>query len=315
MRVVRAGSVLAEVVAVLEMVRRKKKMRVVRAGGVLAEVVAVLEMVRWCVCHGWNGACAMVAAGLTVANRSGAEVVAERCWCSGDGTAARSCDAMAAAGLTVANRSGAEVVAERCWCSGDGTAAKSCALFWFACAAEKMEMVVAPPWLCARKKMVSSTPSARVSFSAVTSSQEVSLLHERQWRDLSISPKLEKIAQARPVGETRVSRTLAQADDSGFERGQSRSGKSHSPKQGGVKAWNVVVSRSRLSEGLLPKREYPSRLSEGSWLERDMLQGSWHVKWMSGLELKRHDIDMRRGPRLMGWGGYEIVIMINALSL
>ena len=84
-------------------------MRVVRAGGVLAEVVAVLEMVRWCVCHGWNGACAMVAAGLTVANRSGAEVVAERCWCSGDGTAAR-----------------------------------SCALFWFACAAEKMEMVVAP---------------------------------------------------------------------------------------------------------------------------------------------------------------------------
>ncbi|QCE10722.1 hypothetical protein DEO72_LG10g1953 [Vigna unguiculata] len=34
-------------------------MRDVRAGGVLAEVVAILEMVRRCVCHGWNGACAM----------------------------------------------------------------------------------------------------------------------------------------------------------------------------------------------------------------------------------------------------------------
>jgi len=33
----------------------------------------------------------------------------------------------------------------------------------------------------------------------------------------------------------------------------------------------------------------------------NVIEGSWHVKWMSGLELKRHDIDMRRGPRLMGW--------------
>jgi len=31
-------------------------------------------------------------------------------------------------------------------------------------------------------------------------------------------------------------------------------------------------SRSRLSEGLPPKREHPSRLSEGSWLEQDPLQ-------------------------------------------
>jgi len=56
------------------------------------------------------------------------------------------------------------------------------------------------------------------------------------------------LVQARGTrpGETcrckpRVSRTLAQAEDSGFERGQSRSGESHSPKRGGVKAWNAAV--------------------------------------------------------------------------
>jgi len=38
-----------------------------------------------------------------------------------------------------------------------------------------------------------------------------------------------------------VSRTLAQAEDSGFERGQSRSDESHSPRRGGMKAWNVAV--------------------------------------------------------------------------
>ena len=86
----------------------------------------------------------------------------------------------------------------------------------------------------------------------------------------------------------------------------SRSGESHSPKRGGMKALGrccglaqardltirrEVVSlrrgrarlsepartsqhwsRSRLSEGLPPKREHPSRLSEGSWLEQDPLQ-------------------------------------------
>jgi len=32
---------------------------------------------------------------------------------------------------------------------------------------------------------------------------------------------------------------------------------------------------------------------------------SWHVKWMSGLELKEHGIDMRWDPRLMGWWWLE----------
>jgi len=31
------------------------------------------------------------------------------------------------------------------------------------------------------------------------------------------------------------------------------------------------------------------------------MEGSWHVKSMNGLELKRHDIVMGWGPILMGW--------------
>ena len=34
----------------------------------------------------------------------------------------------------------------------------------------------------------------------------------------------------------------------------------------------------------------------------------WHVKWMSGLELKEHVIDMRWGPRFMGWWWSEVWI-------
>ena len=68
------------------------------------------------------------------------------------------------------------------------------------------------------------------------------------------------------------------------------------------------------------------------WWMMDIV-GTWHVKWMSGLELKRHGIDMRWGPILMGgndqwygfnmwyeWGFifrccYGIVIMISILWL
>jgi len=35
---------------------------------------------------------------------------------------------------------------------------------------------------------------------------------------------------------------------------------------------------------------------------------TWHVKWMSGLELKEHGVDMRWGPRLMGWWWSEVWI-------
>ncbi|QCE02928.1 hypothetical protein DEO72_LG8g944 [Vigna unguiculata] len=56
----------------------------------------------------------------------------------------------------------------------------------------------------------------------------------------------------------------AQAEDSSFERGQSRSGESHSPKRGGGKAWNTVVPRRRtlvLSEASLAQAR-ATRLSE-----------------------------------------------------
>jgi len=35
-----------------------------------------------------------------------------------------------------------------------------------------------------------------------------------------------------------------------------------------------------------------------NWIH--VIEGSWHVKLMSVLELEKHDIDMRCGPTLVG---------------
>jgi len=57
----------------------------------------------------------------------------------------------------------------------------------------------------------------------------------------------------------------------------------------------MIVMMRNIYNGLLCMRDIIHE-----WWMMDMV-GTWHVKLMSGLELKWHGIDMRWGPILMGW--------------